>query len=298
MNNNVDFKPMLCASFKSLDNFKPPYFVSYKLDGVRCLMIDGIAYSRKLIPFPNKLLQIKAQELMQAGYNFLDGELIMEDSLDKLVFTKTSSCVNCIAGSIVGLKYYVFDILDNSALFYSRVDKMKELSHPFIEVVEQKYFDNMKDILLLEEQYLAQGGEGLICKSPASPYKYGRSTIRENYALKLKRFMDSEAKIIGFHPLYTNQNDAIIDDLGYMKRSTQKDGMIVQETLGALLVRDVYSGVEFKIGSGFTDELRKKIWQNRSIYLNKDIKYKYFPVGIKEKPRFPIFLSFVVMNCK
>ena len=86
MTKKVDFKPMLCASFKGLETFQPPYYVSYKLDGVRCLMIDGVALSRKLIPFPNKLLQLKAKELYSAGYNYLDGELIIGDILDKLVF--------------------------------------------------------------------------------------------------------------------------------------------------------------------------------------------------------------------
>lgn len=297
MTKKVDFKPMLCASFKGLETFQPPYYVSYKLDGVRCLMIDGVALSRKLIPFPNKLLQLKAKELYSAGYNYLDGELIIGDILDKLVFTKTSSCVNSIASTINDLKYYVFDIVENKP-FFERIKIVNEISHPFIKIVEQNFFSDINDILRMEEDYLSKGGEGLICKSPVSPYKYGRSTIKENYALKLKRFMDSEAKIIGMEPLYSNQNDAVIDDLGYIKRSSKQDGLVIKETMGALLVEDVYTGVQFNIGSGFTADLRNKMWQNKEMYINKFIKYKYFPVGVKEKPRFPVFLTFVSMNFK
>ena len=271
MTKKVDFKPMLCASFKGLETFQPPYYVSYKLDGVRCLMIDGVALSRKLIPFPNKLLQLKAKELYSAGYNYLDGELIIGDILDKLVFTKTSSCVNSIASTINDLKYYVFDIVENKP-FFERIKTVNEISHPFIQIVEQNFFSDINDILKMEEDYLSKGGEGLICKSPVSPYKYGRSTIRENYALKLKRFMDSEAKIIGMEPLYSNQNDAVIDDLGYIKRSSKQDGLVIKETMGALLVEDVYTGVQFNIGSGFTADLRNKMWQNKEMYIGKFIK--------------------------
>lgn len=297
MQQNKDFKPMLCASFKGLDTFRPPYFTSYKLDGVRCILIDGVAYSRKLIPFPNRMLQLKARELYQYGYNYLDGELICGDPLDKLVFTKTSSCVNSIQSTILDLKLYVFDIVSKEP-FFERVRTMLEIKHPFIEKVEQHLFTDMKDIFKMEEEYLSKGGEGLICKSPASPYKYGRSTIRENYALKLKRFLDSEARIIGMEPLYSNQNDAVIDDLGYIKRSSKQDGLVIKETMGSLVVEDVYTGIQFNIGSGFTAELRNKMWQNKEMYIGKFIKYKYFPVGIKEKPRFPTFLTFVQMNFK
>lgn len=288
---------MLCASFKGEEYLKPPYFVSFKLDGVRCILKDGVAYSRKLLPFPNLALQEKAKELYAAGLNNLDGELILGDTLAKSVFSSTTSCVTSINGEIHGLRYYVFDIV-TQAPFNERIEMMKDISHPFITVIDQYFYEDIESLLQLEADYISKGGEGLICKSPDSPYKFGRSTLKENYAVKLKRFSDSEAKILEVLPLYSNNNSAEKDDLGYTKRSTKQAGLIKQETMGALLVEDAYSNIQFSIGSGFTAETRKYVWDNKDAYIGKHIKYKYYPVGIKEKPRFPTFLSFVDMNFK
>jgi len=64
------------------------------------------------------------------------------------------------------------------------------------------------------------------------------------------------------------------------------------DTLGTLLVRDVHTGVEFGIGSGFTAEDRQRFWNNKQKVIGTIVKYKYFPTGSKDKPRFPVFLSF------
>ena len=47
----------------------------------------------------------------------------------------------------------------------------------------------------------------------------------------------------------------------------------------------------FNIGSGFDDETRKEIWENQGRYINKIVKYKFFPIGVDELPRFPIYLG-------
>jgi DNA ligase-1 len=60
--------------------------------------------------------------------------------------------------------------------------------------------------------------------------------------------------------------------------------------LGALKVRDVKTGIEFEIGTGFTEADRVKLWQSRDMLgVFKLAKYKYFAGGSKDKPRFPVF---------
>ena len=90
----------------------------------------------------------------------------------------------------------------------------------------------------------------------------------------------------------SNQNEAGKDALGYTERSTHKAGMVPQNTLGALQVRDIVTGVEFNIGSGFTAADRADIWANRHQMRGRLAKYKHFAIGVKEKPRFPVFLGF------
>ena len=55
-------------------------------------------------------------------------------------------------------------------------------------------------------------------------------------------------------------------------------------TMGALIVRDIKSGVEFNIGTGFTAAQRAASWVIGSMH-----KYKFFP--IKDKPRHPVYLG-------
>ncbi len=62
--------------------------------------------------------------------------------------------------------------------------------------------------------------------------------------------------------------------------------------LGALAVRDVLSGVEFEIGTGFSEALRQKIWSQQDRYRSQLVKYKRFDPGTKDKPRHPVFLGF------
>ena len=54
----------------------------------------------------------------------------------------------------------------------------------------------------------------------------------------------------------------------------------------------MHTGVEFSIGSGFTEEQRREIWNKKVELIGSIVKYKYFEVGVKDKPRFPIFLAF------
>ena len=60
---------------------------------------------------------------------------------------------------------------------------------------------------------------------------------------------------------------------------------------------DKYRNIVKNYGHSYFDkdlsmysEEDKELWNNNPI--GKIIKYKYFPVGQKDKPRFPIFLSF------
>jgi DNA ligase-1 len=62
--------------------------------------------------------------------------------------------------------------------------------------------------------------------------------------------------------------------------------------LGGFNVRDLKTGVEFSVGSGFTADMKAEYWQVRDNLIGTLIKYKFFPSGGKDKPRHPIFLGF------
>jgi DNA ligase-1 len=54
-------------------------------------------------------------------------------------------------------------------------------------------------------------------------------------------------------------------------------------------VRDIYTDVEFDIGGGYNAAQRADMWKERHKLPNLVAKYKYFPSGGKDKPRFPVF---------
>jgi DNA ligase-1 len=98
--------------------------------------------------------------------------------------------------------------------------------------------------------------------------------------------------VIGFEEKLHNANEATVDELGHTKRSSHQDNMIPMDTLGSLMLR-MADGTEFSCGcfKGFDDAWRKSTWDNRDKYLGKLAKIKSQPTGVKDKPRFPVFLG-------
>jgi DNA ligase-1 len=107
----------------------------------------------------------------------------------------------------------------------------------------------------------------------------------------MKRFSDTEAEIIGYEEKMHNANPATKDAFGRTERSSHQENLVPTGTLGALLVRSDEFTNEFSIGSGFTDELRADLWKRRNQLKGKLVKFKYQPYGVKDVPRFPVFIG-------
>lgn len=70
-------KPLLaCNAPANLNSLPYPLFASVKLDGIRCVIKDGVALSRTLKPIRNQYIQ---SLLGRPEFNGLDGELIVGD---------------------------------------------------------------------------------------------------------------------------------------------------------------------------------------------------------------------------
>lgn len=275
-----------------------PVIASPKLDGIRCLIKDGIALSRNLKPLPNLFVQAY---LSRRDFEGLDGELTVGDPWDKNCMQATTSGVMSRAG-YPDFTFWVFDRWDKPTVpYYQRAGAGVAFGLDGIRVkgLDNRIIDNQEQLDAYEAEQLALGYEGLILRSVDSPYKYGRSTVKEGYLLKVKRFSDGEAEVIGFEERMHNGNDATTDALGRTKRSSHAEGKTGRGDLGAFLVRDLKTGIEFSVGTGLTDEQRKDIWlqiQNpvpgTPEILGSIVKYKSFLIGVKDAPRFPVFLAF------
>ena len=275
-------KPMLACE-ANLKALKFPVLASPKLDGVRALVRDGVVLSRSLKPIPNRHVQMMFGRPELEGF---DGELILGDPTHPEAYRRTVSAIMSIEGD-PDVDFHVFDRWDRDYP-YNEV----ALSYGLTIPVCSTPIHNMEELEEYEVALLDKGYEGVMLRDPQSPYKFGRSTAKEGYLLKLKRFADSEAEIIGFEELMHNHNEATLNETGHHERSTKQDGLLPADTLGALIVRDIHSGVEFKIGTGFTAAERQKFWNLMATIRGALVKYRYFPTGSKEKPRFPSFQGF------
>ena len=282
---SAPFKVML-ASNADLDKLRFPLLISPKLDGVRAYVKNGVVWSRSNKPIPNRHVQGTFRNVEN-----LDGELIVGPATSPTCYRDTVSGVMREEGE-PKVRFYLFDRFDNPADPY--IVRYHALSTKGIGVrsliLEQIRVVDLDELLRWEEDYVALGYEGLILRDPEAPYKQGRSTVKEGYLLKLKRFVDSEAMVVGFEERMHNGNEAKVNELGRTSRSSHKANKTGRGDLGALVLQTP-EGVEFSCGTGFSEKERRDIWQNRDRYLGQFAKYKHFPVGVKDAPRHPVFLG-------
>lgn len=291
----MTFKPMLAAPIEDMSKLKYPLYASIKYDGIRATMQGGKLLSRTLKPIPNKNVQEMFKHLPEG----FDGELMFGNPAAKDVFQLTTSVVMSHNKPADGIKFYVFDKFVPGKIFEERKNIVFTYLFQNYETnalyVPQTEIKNEEDLLEYEEAVLSSGFEGLILRSIDGPYKEGRSTEKQGWLLKLKRFVDAEATVIGTYEEMENTNEAKTNLLGRTERSTKKQGMVGKGTLGGFIVTGIngqFKGVSFECGSGLTADQRDVYWSTRKNLIGKIIKYKYFPIGVKDKPRLPIFLGF------
>lgn len=294
-----NFKPMLAERLSDINKLNltggRTIVASPKLDGIRAINLgDGVLRSRSLKPIPNAHVQ-----KLFGGKEFahFDGELICGDPTSPSCYRDTNSAVMSRDGE-PDVSWFVFDHFGMpSAEFQLRhheIEHQMQLANVKrgkVVILEQRSVSYLDQLIYLEEKWLEQGYEGVMLRAPDGVYKFGRSTEREGILLKLKRFVDAEAEVVGFQELMSNQNEATTNALGHTERSMHQENMIPQGVLGALLVRDLQTGVEFSIGSGFDAKQRKEIWECKDGWQGKIVKYQHFPIGAKDKPRFPTFMG-------
>lgn len=275
------FQPML-ASPVDLTSVKYPVYCSPKYDGIRCVIRDGIALSRKLKNIPNK----HVSQMLSRCRDNLDGEIIIAGS----TFNEIQSAIMTENGS-PKFEFHVFDIISEKP-YIQRMVELAELRLPrFCHRVLPRKINNERELLDYERECVDENGyEGVMIRDPIGPYKFGRSTAKQGYLLKLKRFSDAEATIVGFEEMMHNENEKTKDELGHAKRSHNKAGMVAAGVLGAFIV-EIEDGKQFKVSTGMTADDRKTYWENRGDMLGQFIKYKFQEAGAKNLPRFPVFLG-------
>jgi DNA ligase-1 len=275
-----------------LDKVKFPKLVSPKFDGNRCYVENGEAKSSTGKPIRNEHIREGLSMRLLDGF---DGELIIGKPNASDVRRATSSGV----GTYTGRPDFTFHVFDNFLVddkFERRLERLKECidvsMHPRVRFVKHKWVNSLADLIAYENQVLADGYEGVVLRCPYAPYKEGRATMKQNWALKLKRFVDAEARVIGFYERMHNDNEATTNELGYTSRSSHKENKRGAGDLGGLEVEDIKTGVQFRVGTGFDAMARSVLWGDRDALIGRILTYKHFPIGAKDKPNLPTFIAF------
>ena len=232
------------------------YLVSEKYDGVRAIWTGKQLITRNGNP-------INAPTWFTAPLPdiWLDGELWTKHQ----DFAKVSGIVRAqqpVDSEWQTVSYQIFDMPNAELPFSKRYENysrlVRQLNSPYIKAVEQKHFDNNQQLSMFMDELIAQGAEGVMLHLAKAEHTAGRS----NVLLKLKPYLDAEAVVIEH-----------IAGKGKYKNM-----------LGALKVRN-NEGIEFKIGSGFSDLQRKS-----PPAIGSTITYKYHGFTKNGLPRFASFL--------
>jgi DNA ligase-1 len=259
---------------------------SPKIDGIRALSDSGTAFSRSGLALPNHYLQECFAALQT---DCLDGEIVVGPPNVPDTYKSTRGPIMSFLGQ-PDFTYWIFDQWAGGP-YAERALALREYEKiPWIKVVKQKLVRSTADALAFEEECISLGYEGIMLRRPMALYKQGRSTLREGTLLKLKRFLDDEAEIIGWEERMSNQNEDVKNAFGYAKRSSEAAGLIGCSDLGAWRVRMVtgkFAGVECKVGTGFTATERVSFWRMKEAMLGQKCTIKWFEPGSDKAPRLP-----------
>lgn|SRR5215475_1109391 len=253
--------PQLCYSFEA-HRLRFPVIVEPKLDGIRAVCVQGEFQSRTGKPMWN--VSHIGQQLAELGPLVFDGELIHKD------WNNTISVVHTQSQVTSDIIYYIFDMLEleewqNRLCTRMQVQRsrallgtIKETSQ--IKIVSQWVCETYDDILEVYDDYLKQGLEGIVIKSVQGFYVF-----RRHHAwMKLKPSSTVDCQVTG------------------IQEGTGKYTGI----MGALMV-DV-GGQMCGLGTGFTDDERKSMWESPPI--GKMVEVRYQEVTKEGVLRFPSFL--------
>lgn len=289
------FRPLLAATYTDELELSFPLLGSPKLDGQRVCILEGQAVSRSLKPIANRALrEILSNPLLDG----LDGEVLAGDPNSDRAFNNTIRKISAHNADPDGLIFYCFDSFDDPTLpFVQRLERTKakvEIARAAglpVDFLHHEEITSTAQMLSMYRRNLDKGLEGLMLRKADAQYRFGRSTPKSGELYKLKEFATAEAEIIGWEPLYRNHNEKVKNALGLSERSTAQAGKVADDLVGALQVRDLLSGVEFRIGSGFTQEDRERMWEDRDSLVGQVVVYKSAQAGIVDLPRHPVWLG-------
>jgi DNA ligase 1 len=283
-------KPMKASDYEEAE-LRFPYLASFKLDGYRAFGYQSRIRTSSGTPVMNRHTQA-----LFSGPQFegLDGELIVGAWNDPNAFWNTSGPVRR-GHDEPDVRWYIFDDRTSPDLpFKHRLNSAKTrvemIGDPRIIVIPHVYVNNIAEMEEFERIAVDDRFEGIMLRDPEGRYKYGRSTVKENLLLKVKRFITEEATITALEEQIENLTTSVPDALGRAKKSTSKDLQAGTGMVGAFIVESSRWPKPFRISaSSLGHKARQHAWENPHEYVHQLARFKYFPHGVVDVPRHGVF---------
>lgn len=274
-----------------------PKLGSIKYDGIRLLMDGMEPRTAAMKELPNRYTVEKLRSF--PALMDCDMELICGDPADPLCYNNTYRAVMAIEGA-PEVDFYIFDIC-SSEPYQERLSRLhaRKLAGELpanAKLVQQVELRSEQELDEFYTRVLEEGHEGVIVRNANGLYKFGRATAKSQDLLKLKPEDDSEFVILGVYEALENQNEAFVNELGRSDRSTCADGLVGKGTLGGFYAKDLHTGVEFNCPPGkMRHDERQLVWQTwltcPDTIKGRIGKYRYFTIGVKDKPRHPRWIG-------
>jgi DNA ligase 1 len=281
-----EFDCMLAdAKQPKLDEITYPVCVQPKLDGFRAVFHPTSKgfIGRNGKPVRNETLNSYFKDLIDINKTWvLDGELYSHE----LEFNQIASILGSEDKTIPNSLYYcVYDIMNITEWNDQRCDKPYNYRLENIQTNVSKRWWSLKNVKPIDfiiasdekdlsdyyKNKLTEGFEGVMVKSLQGLYQWKRVSVKSQIMMKIKPHDEYDGKVVGFE-----------------EGEGQHKNM-----LGALVLQIDNIRNPVKVGSGFSENLRKELWQNPQKLVGQWVKLKAFEITENnESLRFPIFLSF------
>jgi DNA ligase-1 len=258
---------------KKVDFEKDVWYVSRKLDGVRCLIVvdekgKAKSFARSGKQFHTLSLIEKEIESLGVKNIVYDGEMCIVDDEGNEDFQSIMKEIGRKDHTIQKGLFQIFDFIPytmfskgygESGTFSQRVIALQNLllgkELKSIDFLEQIPISTFEELDKLTQMATKKGWEGLMLRKNV-PYQGKRS----NDILKVKTFYDAEYTVV----------DTFFGPLRYIKEGIE----VEEEMLSGVAVE--HKGNIVRVGSGFTIDQRKHLFSNPKDILGKTITVQYF----------------------
>jgi ATP-dependent DNA ligase len=236
-----------------------PASVQPKLDGCRCLSLNGKKWSRGGKEFITEV--IRHLQFNTDGHT-IDGELLLP--ADEGGFQDSVKAIKKFREELSPkLEYHVYDMVDTNAPFphrYETLQRLIEKAPPGVKLVPTHAITKEDEIFAHHSQFVLDGFEGTMVRSHTGAYVIGQRNVQ---LLKYKDFLDDEF---------------IVTDV--LEGGGKEKGC-------AIFVCETKDKQQFNVRPRGTAEARKKMFADRKTFIGQPLIVQYQNLSDEGIPRFP-----------